>query len=177
VQLVGGLGLAGSRALSADVSDVYSFGLGLAADLHIVYSRHFRLSVSASLNYSPGTPSAGPLAENESATLIQIPMLATVMYTLNTTGPLTPYGGVGLGFSYTREKLTFDSGLGPQERSRTATELSWSAMVGVEQNKAFRLYAEGWFVGSGTGGVEGQDGSGTSLNTIQLRIGIRGRLK
>jgi opacity protein-like surface antigen len=177
VHLAGGLGLAGSRALSSDVSDTYSFGFGLVADLHLVYSRHIRLSISAGLNYSPGTPIAGPLASNESGRLIQVPVLAAVMYTLNTTGSLTPYGGAGLGLYYTNEKLSFDSGLGHQEQSRTATELSWSAVLGVEQNKPFRLYAEGWFIGSGTGSVEGQEGSGTSLNTIQLRVGIRGRLK
>ena len=175
--VLGGVGLVGHVPLSGDLSETYSVGPGIGLDLHLVYSPHFRLDFGLAPAWVPGSPTPGALATNESASLLYLPVYANFQYTLASSKSFQPYAGAGLGFTYVREKLSFTSGIGDKEASQSATVLGWQAVVGIEQAKKGRLFLEAWLLGGGTGGVEGVEDSGTSMMSLQLRLGYRVTLR
>jgi opacity protein-like surface antigen len=85
--------------------------------------------------------------------------------------------GAGLGLTYVHEKKSFTSRNGVRAATRSATELGWQVILGVEQARPRGLFAEFWFASASTGGVEDVEGTSRSLANLQLRLGLRGRFK
>jgi len=172
--LLGGVSALVGVPVSSDLSDTYTAGPGIAADLSIVYSEYFRLTVGFSPVYYTGTPPSGSLADNASARMWYIPAYGVFQFTLPKPPSLRPYVGAGLGVIHVNETQSFDAGIGPRDRSESSTVFSYQAMLGIELRKKGRLFAELWYFGGSMGGVEGVDGSSTSVASVQLRLGYRG---
>ena len=172
--LLGGVSALAGVPVSSDLTDTYTAGPGIAADFSIVYSQYFRLTVGFSPVYYKGTPPNGSLADNASARMWYIPAYGVFQFTLPKPPSLRPYVGVGLGAIHVNETQSFDSGIGPRDRSESSTVFSYQAMLGIELRKKGRLFAELWYFGGSMGGVEGVDGSSINLASVQLRLGFRG---
>jgi opacity protein-like surface antigen len=162
--------------LGSEVKETYTVGFGVSLEFGIVYTHYLRLVLSAAPAYHSGTPQSGPLASNPSATLWSLPLTATLQYTISKWRVWRPYAGAGGGLLYVREKSSFDSGIGPQEETRSYTRFTYQIMLGVEQNKPKRFYGELWYQGASAGGIDGAENTSRSLGSLQLRVGFRGAL-
>ena len=170
--------LAGTVGLptGSDLSDVYSWLGGLALDVRIRHSEQVSLCIQVSPAFGGGTPQTGSLAEDASAKLLLLPGHLLVEYSPG-RGSIRPYFGVGAGAVYVKENLSFQSSLGERSSSVSATRLSFDVLAGVEKSARTTPFAEVHYQHAGLSGVEGEDGSGVSLSTLQLRLGVRTRLK
>jgi len=173
----GAVGILLYRPLSSDLADVYPLGVGLAVDLGLVYTPHWNLSVQVSPALAWGEPSHGSLAAEPAAKMLTVPAHVVVQYSWP-VGGMRPYAGAGAGLLYAREELSFQGPLGAANRSHASTCFSWTLMAGLETGtRSTRPFLEVHWQHAGTGSIEDQAESGVSLATLQLRAGVRTRLK
>lgn len=172
----GALGVVVGRPLGSELSNVYPFTLGLALDVRFFHSSKLGVSIQSAPALGSGTPETGALAGGAEGQLLLWPSHLIVEYAPS-RGTLRPYAGAGLGLVYVHESLSFSGPLGEEESSVSMTRVSIDVLVGVERGSVTRLFAELHYQHAGTSGVEEQSGSGVSLANLQLRLGVRTRLK
>ncbi len=172
----GALGGMVGRPVGSELSDVYPWLAGLALDVRIRHSPHLSLSIQVAPVLGRGTPHAGSLAEDPEGQLLLLPGYLLVEYS-HGRGPWQPYVGAGVGAVYVSERLSFMSPAGTKEPSVSATRLAFDVLVGVERLARTTPFAELHYQHAGLSGVEEQSGSGVNLSSLQVRFGVRTRLK
>lgn len=173
----GGIGLQAFIPTGEEIKDVYTLGVGLSADVGLVYKNQVILSLGVAPTYSPGDPVAGPLASDASASFITLPITATLQVAILLNRPIRPYVGAGWGAYYVREKLSFTGPppIGESQDTRSATVSCFNLMAGIEQNKPKRFFGELWYSKASVFEVD-DSGNGIDAGGIRLRIGYRGWL-
>lgn len=172
----GGASLLLARPMGSELSEVYSLAYGLALDVRFFDGPAFGLSIQTAPAFAGGTPESGSLASDAHGKLFLWPSHLIGEYIFS-QGKLRPYAGAGVGLVYVHESLSFSGPLGDEEASSSTTRLSFDLMAGVERNSRTRPFAELHYHYAGASGVEEQSGSGISLSTLQLRVGVRTVLK
>lgn len=165
-----------ARPTSSDLSDVYPGLAGFALDVRIRHSDQISLKIAVSPMLGQGTPRTGSLAEDAEAKLLLIPGHLSVEYSPG-RGSIRPYFGLGAGAVHVKESLSFRSPLGDEDASTSTTRLSFDVLAGVEKAARTTMFAELHYQHASLSGVEDQPTSGVSLANLQLRLGVRTRLK